>query len=73
MSSDTPAPSLRPDKDRDLVSAQEARNLARRARAAQAQLAEFSQEAIDAIVDAVAHAVQPHAESLARLAVDETG
>jgi acetaldehyde dehydrogenase (acetylating) len=59
--------------DRDLASVQQARDLARRARAAQAALAECSQERIDAIVDAMAAAVRPHAEALARLAVEETG
>jgi acetaldehyde dehydrogenase (acetylating) len=59
--------------DKDLASIAEARTLARRARDAQQLLAEFSQEKIDAIVDAMAHAVTPHAEALARLAVDETG
>ena len=59
--------------DKDLASIGEARALARRARAAQAVLAEFSQAQIDAIVDAMAAAVRPHAEALARLAVDETG
>jgi len=59
--------------DRDLASIAEARALARRARAAQAILAEYSQQQIDAIVDAMASAVTPHAEALARLAVEETG
>ncbi len=59
--------------DRDLASIQEARRLARRARQAQAELAEFSQEQIDAIVDAVAAAATPQAEAFARLAVEETG
>ncbi|MGE0461494.1 MAG: aldehyde dehydrogenase family protein [Vicinamibacterales bacterium] len=59
--------------DRDLASIAEARALARRARAAQALLAEYSQAQIDAIVDAMAAAVTPHAEALARLAVEETG
>src|SRR6185437_4496847 len=59
--------------DRDLISIQEARHLARRARQAQRQLAEFSQEQIDALVDAVAAAATPQAEAFARLAVDETG
>ena len=36
-------------------------------------LAEFSQEQIDALVDAMAAAVTPHAEALARLAHEETG
>jgi len=59
--------------DKDLASIGEARALARRARAAQAVLAEFSQGQIDAIVDAMAAAVRPHVEALARLAVEETG
>jgi acetaldehyde dehydrogenase (acetylating) len=59
--------------DRDLTSIQEARELARRARRAQTQLAELSQERIDAIVDAMAAAVTQQAEALAALAVDETG
>jgi acetaldehyde dehydrogenase (acetylating) len=59
--------------DRDLTSIAEARALARAARQAQTQLAELSQEQIDAIVTAMARAVTPHAEALARLAVDETG
>src|SRR5436190_7781179 len=59
--------------DRDLASIAEARSLARRAKAAAPVLAEFSQEQIDAIVDAMAAAVTPHAEALARLAVEETG
>jgi acetaldehyde dehydrogenase (acetylating) len=51
----------------------EARTLARRARAAHLQYAEFSQERIDAVVDAAAGAVAPLAEALATLAVEETG
>ena len=59
--------------DRDLASIHEARALARRAYEARPILAERSQEQIDAIVDAMAAAVTPHAEALARLAVEETG
>src|SRR5688572_21216149 len=59
--------------DRDLASVQEARTLARRAKDAAPALAEFSQEQIDAIVDAMAAAVTPQAEALARLAHEETG
>ena len=59
--------------DRDLASIQEARELARRARRAQGHMGELSQERIDAIVDAMAAAVTPQAETLARLAVEETG
>src|SRR5688572_7350683 len=59
--------------DKDLASIAEARALARRAKDAQLVLAEFSQAQVDAIVDAMAAAVAPHAEALARLAVEETG
>src|SRR5512145_3457325 len=59
--------------DRDLTSIHEARTLARRAREAAPALAELSQEQIDAIVDAMAAAVTPQAEALARLAHEETG
>jgi acetaldehyde dehydrogenase (acetylating) len=59
--------------DRDLASIAEARALARRAKQAWLELAEFSQERIDAIVDAMAAAATPQAEAFARLAVDETG
>src|ERR671914_841348 len=59
--------------DRDLASVQEARILVRRAREAGTALAELSQEQIDAIVDAMAAAVTPQAETLARLAHEETG
>jgi len=59
--------------DSDLASVQEARRLAQRAKQAAPRLAEFTQQQIDAIVDAMAAAVRPHAESLARLAVEETG
>ena len=62
-----------PQTDRDLASIAEARALAKRAKQAWLELAEFSQERIDAIVDAMAAAATPHAESFARLAVEETG
>jgi acetaldehyde dehydrogenase (acetylating) len=67
------APESKPTTDRDLASIAEARTLARAARQAQAALAEFSQQQIDAIVTAMADAVTPQAEALARLAVEETG
>lgn len=51
----------------------EARTLARAARVAQAQLTELPQERIDAIVDAMAAAVQLQVEPLARMACEETG
>jgi acetaldehyde dehydrogenase (acetylating) len=59
--------------DRDLASIAEARSLARRAKAAAPVLAEFSQEQIDSLVDAMAAAVTAQAEALARLAHEETG
>src|SRR3954468_19802511 len=62
-----------PQTDRDLASIAEARTLARRAKKAWLELAEFSQAKIDAIMDAMAAAVTPQAEVLARLAVEETG
>jgi acetaldehyde dehydrogenase (acetylating) len=61
------------DKDKDLASISEARALARRAKEAAPILAEFSQQQIDAIVEAMAGATAPLAESFARLAVEETG
>ena len=62
-----------PPTDRDLASIAEARALARRAKQAWVELAEFGQERIDAIVDAMAAAATPQAEAFARLAVEETG
>ena len=59
--------------DRDLTSIREARDAVRRARAAQDRLAEFSQPQIDTIVRQMAEAAAAEAESLATLAVDETG
>jgi acetaldehyde dehydrogenase (acetylating) len=59
--------------DRDLASIAEARVLARKAKQAWLELAEFSQERIDGIVDAMAESATTHAEALARLAVEETG
>jgi acetaldehyde dehydrogenase (acetylating) len=59
--------------DKDLVSIQEARSLASRARAAQRVLAEFTQEQVDRVVDAMALAARPECERLARLAHEETG
>ena len=62
----------RPTSNKDLESIAQARALASSARQAQSQLAELSQEQIDAIVTAMAEAVTPQAEALARLAVEET-
>ncbi len=73
MASPQPVPSSSKASDRDLASIAEARALARRARQAQMEIAELSQERIDAIVDAMAAAVAPQCEALAKLAVEETG
>src|SRR3979409_2683808 len=75
-----------PPTDRDLASIAEARALARRAKQAWLELAEFSQERIDAGRDpkaaaappcagrvAMAAAATPCAEMFARVAVEETG
>jgi acetaldehyde dehydrogenase (acetylating) len=59
--------------DRDLTSIAEARALARRAKQAWLQLAEFDQTRIDAIVDAMAAAAAAQAQAFAVLAVEETG
>ena len=59
--------------DPDLASIAEARELAKRAKQAWLELAEFTQERIDGIVDAMASAATSSAEAFARLAVEETG
>jgi acetaldehyde dehydrogenase (acetylating) len=59
--------------DKDLLSIQQARHLAARARTAQRAVAEFSQEQIDRVVAAMAEAARADAERLARLAHQETG
>ena len=67
------APDPAPASNKDLESVAQARALASAARRAQSALAELSQEQIDGIVTAMATAVTPLAEPLARLAVEETG
>src|SRR5919204_1464611 len=62
-----------PASNKDLQSIAQARALASAARQAQSQLAELSQQQIDAIITAMADAVTPQAEALDRLAVEETG
>ena len=59
--------------DRDLESIQEVRNLVANAKAAQKELAEFSQEQIDRIIYEIAKDCAAHAEPLAKMAVEETG
>jgi acetaldehyde dehydrogenase (acetylating) len=60
-------------RDRDLISVQEARELATRAAAAQKKFSAFSQEQVDAMVEACAKAAAENVEPLARAAVEETG
>jgi acetaldehyde dehydrogenase (acetylating) len=67
------AETLRSSSDRDLASIAEARELAKRAKQAWLELAEYSQERIDGIVTAMADAATRNAEVFARLAVEETG
>ena len=59
--------------DKDLQSIQEVRNLVARAKKAQEELAELSQEQIDHICCEVAKACAAQAEPLAKMAVEETG
>jgi len=59
--------------DRDLASIAEARDLAARAKKAWLELAEFNQDKIDGLIDAMAAAATAQAEAFARLAVEETG
>ena len=59
--------------DKDLAARQEARCLCRIAQKAQKILAEFPQEKLDAIAEAVAQAFAARAEELGRMAAAETG
>jgi acetaldehyde dehydrogenase (acetylating) len=60
-------------EDKDLLSIQQARSFAGRARKAAESLKELTQEQVDRIVDAMAEAARAEAERLARLAHEETG
>lgn len=60
-------------RDRDLISIQEAREALERASEAQKKFAAFSQEQVDAVVEACANAATAAGEQLARTAVEETG
>ncbi len=60
-------------RDADLVSIQQARELASAASEAQKKFSTFSQPQVDAIVEAVAAAALESSEQIARLAVEETG
>lgn len=58
--------------DKDLLSIQQARILAENACAAQKRLATFPQEKLDVLVEAVATAMEQHAQDLAVCAQEET-
>lgn len=60
-------------EDRDLRSIQEVRTKVQAAYEASLAFERFSQEQVDAIVASMAATARAHAESLARLAVEETG
>lgn len=60
-------------QDKDLLSVQEVRNLARKAKEAQLILAEMNKDQIDVIIRAMAKKGMEHAISLAEMAVAETG
>ena len=59
--------------DKDLQAKQEARDLSRQAGLAQKELFFFSQQKLDAIVEAVARAFEGASAELAHMAVEETG
>jgi acetaldehyde dehydrogenase (acetylating) len=60
-------------KDIDLLSIQEARNLAAKAKSAQEEYKHFSQEQVNAIVKAMAEAGYAESERLAKMAYEESG
>ena len=59
--------------DKDLRSVQEARDLARRGQAAASKLATFTESQIDAIVRNMVAVAEQNAQTLAQMAVSETG
>lgn len=59
--------------DKDLISVQEARELARKAKEAQLEYKHYSQEQVNKICKAMAEAGYAQAERLAKMACDESG
>ena len=59
--------------DKDLASIQEARDLVKKAKAAQTVLADMDQRQVDRIVEAMARAAEGAARKLAQMAVADTG
>ena len=60
-------------EDKDLLSVQEARTLAKAAKKAQQTLAGFNKEQIEKIILSMVDAAVSNAERLAKMAVEETG
>src|SRR4030066_392700 len=59
--------------DKDLLSVQEARDLARKAKEAQQEFQFFNQEQVDRIIKAMSEAGYAESERLAMMAYEETG
>lgn len=59
--------------DKDLLSVQEARELAAKAKEAQLEFKEYTQEQVDKIIKAMADAGYQQAERLAKMAAEESG
>ena len=59
--------------DKDLLSIQEARSLVRSAQKAKFEIRKFTQSQIDTLTEAIGRSAVQNAESLAKLAVEETG
>lgn len=59
--------------DKDLLSIQQVRDLLKAAKTAQSIYAEFTQEQVDKVVEAMSMEVRKHAERLAKMANEETG
>ncbi|MFT5728283.1 MAG: acetaldehyde dehydrogenase (acetylating) [Desulforhopalus sp.] len=59
--------------DKDLLSIQEARSLVRSAQKAKFEIRKLTQSQIDALTEAIGRSAVQNAESLAKLAVEETG
>ncbi len=59
--------------DKDLLSIQEARSLVRSAQKARLEIRKLTQSQIDALTEAIGRSAVQNAESLAKLAVEETG
>lgn len=64
---------MKQEFDKDLISIQQARNLAERAYEAQQMFLEFNQEQVDKICKAMAEAAYRESQRLGRLAFEETG